>query len=131
MFLDTNAYSALARGAETIITAISSTLEIKIPLPVIAELRFGFAKGSQLERNEQQLQRFLAQAQVSIVMPTLKTTEYYAELQLICKQQGKALSQNDIWIAALARENDGTLATFDNDFKALLEVFGDKLLILK
>ena len=130
MLLDTNAYSALARGAQAIIEVVRSAHELKIPLPVIAELRYGFAKGSQSEHNERQLQRFLAQPQISIVMPTLKTTEHYATLQLFCQQRGKALSQNDIWIAALAHETGDTLVTFDKDFAALEKMLGSNLLIL-
>jgi predicted nucleic acid-binding protein len=67
---------------------------------------------------------------VSVVALTLKTTEYYAELQLLCQQKGKALSQNDIWIAALARETDDTLVTFDKDFVIFAEVLRDKLFVL-
>jgi predicted nucleic acid-binding protein len=131
MLLDTNAYSALALGEQSVVEVISGASEIKLPLPVIAELRYGFVKGSRSERNEQALQRFLAQEQVSIAVPTLKTTELYAQLQLFCVKRGKSLSHNDLWIAALARETDDTLVTFDEDFKPLLEIFGSKLIILK
>ena len=85
--------------------------ELTLPLPVIAELRFGFTKGNKNEYNEQVLEKFLAQEQVSISMPTLKTTEYYADIQLFCLKRGRVLSHNDIWIAALAREADETLIT--------------------
>jgi tRNA(fMet)-specific endonuclease VapC len=84
MLLDTNAYSALARGVQSLVDVISSSAELKLPLPVIAELRYGFVKGSQTERNEQILQEFLSQPQISVIMPSLKTTEIYAELQLDC-----------------------------------------------
>ncbi len=131
MLLDTNAYSALARGIPAIVRTVSDATELALPLPVVAELRYGFAKGSQTERNEQRLQKFLAQPQISIVMPTLQTTEHYATLQLLCQQRGKALSQNDIWIAALARETNGVLVTFDKDFEVLAEVFGGKLIVLE
>jgi len=130
MILDTNAYSALARGVPAITELVNNTSGLALPLPVIAELRYGFAKGSQTERNEQLLQRFLAQPQISVATPTLQTTKHYAELQLLCQQKGKALSQNDIWIAALARETDKTLVTFDQDFAVFTEDFGNKLIIL-
>lgn len=131
MLLDTNAYSALARGIPAIVDVIRDVAELALPLPAVAELRYGFAKGSQAERNEQSLQKFLAQSQISIIMPTLKTTDHYAAIQLLCRQRGKALSQNDIWIAALAYETDDVLVTFDRDFKVLTEIFNDKLLILE
>jgi predicted nucleic acid-binding protein len=130
MVLDTNAYSALARGVPAIAEVVNSARELKLPLPVIAELRYGFAKGDQAERNEQILQKFLAQSQISIIVPTLQTTNHYAELQLHCQRNGKALSQNDIWIAALAREADETLVTFDKDFAVLEDIFAKKLIIL-
>lgn len=130
MILDTNAYSALLRGIESVSQVVSDTHELSLPLPVIAELRYGFLKGSQAERNEQVLQKFLAQPQISILVPTYKTTEIYAKLQLLCQQKGKALSQNDIWIAALAQETKDTLITFDKDFNVFNGMFDHKLLIL-
>jgi tRNA(fMet)-specific endonuclease VapC len=130
MILDTNAYSALARAEPAITEMLSSVYDLRLPLPVVAELRYGFAKGSQQQRNEQMLQRFLAQPQVSVVLPTLKTTKLYAELQLLCQQKGKALSHNDIWIAALAHETKDMLVTFDQDFSVFADTFGDKLHIL-
>src|SRR6266536_894176 len=87
VLLDTNAYSALARGIPAIVDLVSDAAELTLPLPVVAELRYGFAKGSQAERNEQSLQKFLAQPQISIVIPTLKTTEHYAIIQLLCQQR--------------------------------------------
>lgn len=131
ILLDTNAYSALARGIPAIVNLINDATELALPLPVVAELRYGFAKGGQAEYNEQILQKFLSQPQISIVTPTLKTTEHYAAIQLLCQQRGKALSQNDIWIAALAHETEDSLVTFDKDFATLAGVFNEKLVILE
>ncbi len=130
MLLDTNAYSALARGFQSIVDIVSNAPELTLPLPVIAELRYGFAKGAQTEHTEQILQKFLAQPQISISVPTLKTTELYAKLGLYCSQSGRVLSHNDIWIAALTQETEQTLVTFDKDFVVLADILGDRLLIL-
>ena len=131
MLLDTNLYSALARGIQPAIDALGAADELKVPLPVIAELRYGFLKGSQQEHNEQILQRFLAQPHVTIVTPGIETTAVYANLQLYCTQRGKALSHNDMWIAALAREAEDILVTFDQDFSVFSTLFGDRLILLK
>jgi predicted nucleic acid-binding protein len=130
MILDTNAYSALARAVESVIDQINGAAEVKLPLPVISELRYGFVKGSQTKKNEQVLQRFLSQPQVAIIVPSIKTTQIYADLQLRCVTNGKTLSQNDIWIAALAQETEDLLITFDKDFEVFSEIFSDKLIIL-
>lgn len=129
MILDTNAYSALALAHPQMVSLAKDATDFKLPLPVIAELRFGFAKGSKPDYNEQMLQKFLAQPQVSVLIPSLQTTVRYAELHLWCQQHGRALSHNDIWIAALAQEADDILATFDQDFTVLNELLNDKLLI--
>ena len=42
MVLDTNVYSALAPGTQSAIDTISVAHKLQIPLPVIAELRYGF-----------------------------------------------------------------------------------------
>lgn len=131
MVLDTNAYSALAQGVQSIISAVGDAPELSLPLPVIAELRYGFLKGSRPDHNERILQKFLAQPQIKVLTPTMKTTDIYAELQLHCTKRGKALAHNDIWIAALAYEAADVLVTFDKDFSALINMFGDKLLLLE
>lgn len=131
MLLDTNTYTALALGKQQIVDIVSGVLELKLPLPVIAELRYGFAKGSRTEHNEKILQRFLAQPHTTVLIPSLETTMYYAELQLLCKQRGKSLSHNDIWIAALAREANDVLVTYDRDFAVFKEIFADRLIILE
>jgi predicted nucleic acid-binding protein len=130
MLLDTNAYSALARGIQSVIERVNDVIELTLPLPVIAELRYGFVKGSQTLKNEHTLQEFLSQPQISVAMPTLQTTKIYADFQLWCVRHGKSLSQNDIWIAALAKERDDALITFDRDFEVFLNLLGDKLIIL-
>ncbi len=131
MVLDTNAYSALARGLPQIVQIVANTFALNIPLPVIAELRYGFKKGSKPEFNENNLQKFLAQPQISILNPTIQTTVFYSDIQLLCSQKGKALSQNDIWIAALSCESGDTLVTFDQDFRVLKQIFENKLIILE
>ncbi len=130
MILDTNAYCALVQGLPSIVSAVSNAAGLSLPLPVIAELHYGFAKGSRTAQNEQILRQFLAQPQTTVLTPTIATTEHYASLQLLCQQQGKALSHNDLWIAALARQADATLVTYDADFQVFTDVFGDKLIIL-
>jgi len=131
MIIDTNVYSAIDMGVQSATDILDNAAELLIPLPVVAELRFGFVRGSRRAENESRLQTLLSQPNVQGLCPTLQTSVIYAELQLICVQKGRVLSQNDIWIAALAKETGGTLVTFDKDFKALSDIFGDKLLILE
>lgn len=130
IYFDTVTYSALANNKKGIVKFLQDKHGIAMPINVISELRYGFLKGSKSEENEAKLQRFLAQPQIEIVFPTIETTHLYAELQLHCIKKARVLSHNDIWIAALTKEGDGILVTYDKDFEALKDIFGDQLVIL-
>lgn len=131
MILDTNAYSALDRADVRIVNAIKNETSISLPIVVIAELRFGFANGEKKSENENKLNRFLAQDSTNVLNIGLDTTNIYAELAVFAKKSGKALANNDIWIAALALENKMPLATFDKDFVAFESFLGKNLRILE
>ena len=44
------------------------------------------------------------------------TAEIYAQIRFELKQKGRPLPDNDIWIAALARQHDLSLVTRDSHF---------------
>lgn len=130
MIIDTNVYSALDAGIQSAIDAVISQTTVHMPLFVVAELQFGFKNGTRHEINSKRLQQFLSQQNVEVVLPTLKTAMVYAEISVFCRSKGRVLSQNDLWIAALAKENQETLVTYDKDFSVFNDILGDKLQIL-
>lgn len=130
MILDTNAYTALQMGKKEVIGILAQSNEIFLPLPVVAELRFGFLGGTKSEDNEQRLQRFLSQPAVIILEPSVRTTEKYAQVAVLCRKKGRALSHNDLWIAALALESGKNLVTYDKDFDVLTDIFAERLILL-
>src|SRR5680860_687577 len=104
MVIDTNIYSALDRGTVDAIDALRGQSIIYLPIISVGELRYGFANGSKQPENESRLSKFLAQDKVEVLTPTLKTAELYGQMATRCQQTGHALSNNDLWIAALANE---------------------------
>jgi len=76
------------------------------------------------------LDKFLADEKIQIPSITLSTTAIFAELSVHARSNGSALSNNDLWIASIAKENNYRLVTFDKDFEVLLDIFGKSLLIL-
>lgn len=130
MIIDTNVYSALDRGDHVAIDALRGQTNIYLPIISVGELRYGFSNGNKQKENEFRLSKFLAQERVDILSPTLKTAELYGQLAVRCRQAGRALSNNDLWIAALAKEADELLVTYDKDFAVLADIFGDMLIIL-
>lgn len=130
MIIDTNVYSALDKGSKAAVDILKSQTHLYVPVNVVAELRYGFMNGSKTKVNNTKLDKFLSQTFVDVLYPTLKTTNHYAELALFAKQAGRALSHNDLWIAALAKENESKLVTYDRDFLVFKGTLGNKLTIL-
>jgi predicted nucleic acid-binding protein len=106
---------------------IGQKSELNIPLMVIGELRYGFLGGSKQSDNETKLSRFLAQPHIQILLPGSATTGHYAELCQYAARRGRALSHNDLWIAALAQEHGHSIATLDKDFAVFEPLMGTRL----
>lgn len=114
--LDTSAYSAFNRGDKRLKEWFQADNEIVVPIIVIGELRAGFAAGSKRKENEDLLQRFLDSPNVIVVAITDATTRIYAEIYVRLRQKGKPIGTNDMWIAAIALEQNNVLLTLDGGF---------------
>lgn len=119
LVLDTNAYRFHMEGREHVVSLLRRAEQVALPVPVIAELRFGFLNGTRGRQNEAVLSRFLDAARVRILDCDEDTTHFFAELKLQLKKQGTPIPINDVWIAALVVQHRGTLLTFDADFDHL------------
>lgn len=115
--LDTTAYSAFNRGDPRLKGYFSTSNELIMPTVVVGELRAGFAAGNHQSENEELLQRFLDSPNVSTVTINDATTKLYAAIYLALRKKGKPIGTNDMWIAAIALEQDCLLLALDSDFK--------------
>ncbi|MBX3436025.1 MAG: type II toxin-antitoxin system VapC family toxin [Planctomycetaceae bacterium] len=114
--LDTNAYSDFALGNPSRIAVIRAASRVYLPLMALAELRLGFQRGAQSQKNEAALQRFLRSPRVELLVPDTTTTHYYAQLGNQLRQQGTPIPINDLWIAALVVQHGLVLCTSDRHF---------------
>lgn len=83
--------------------------EIKIPVIVHSELYYGVQKSSRKKENRLKLQEFLMPFE--IVSYTEKMSETYADIRAGCETNGEPIGPNDLLIAAIVLDNNGTLAT--------------------
>ena len=120
--LDTNAYSDFMRGVRERVRVVRAARSIAIPVIVLGELRAGFAAGGQESTNAASLQRFLASSRVFVLFPDEQTAHHYAQLHLQLRNKGAAIPTNDLWIAALAVQNELVLCTSDRHFRQLPQV---------
>ncbi|MBI4954544.1 MAG: type II toxin-antitoxin system VapC family toxin [Myxococcales bacterium] len=117
--LDTNTYRAFMDGAPLTVAAVREADELHLPVPVLAELRFGFAKGTKGKQNEAALLQFLDSPRVRVLDCDEATTHFYAQLKLQLTKQGTPIPIHDVWIAALVLQHGATLHTLDRDFDSM------------
>lgn len=117
--LDTNAYKLVMEGDVEAVELARTADRLLLPVPVIAELRFGFLNGTRGRQNEAHLARFLDRPRVAVLACDEETAAGYAELKLQLKKQGTPIPINDVWIAALVLQHRATLFTKDSDFEHL------------
>jgi len=115
--IDTNRYRDFCDNNPVAIDHIQMADRIFLPFVSLAELRAGFRCGSRTLENENILTRFLNSTRVTTLYPTNQTTQHYAQLFAQLHTQGTPIPTNDIWIAALALENNLILFSRDTHFK--------------
>ncbi len=116
ILIDTNIYSDAMRGEKYAVNILRHNVQVLISPVVIGELLAGFKRGTQEEKNKQQLYEFLCRERVIELSISSETSEFYAFILNQLKEQGTPIPTNDIWIAASAMENGTAVATRDEHF---------------
>ncbi len=117
--LDSNRYTDLCQGDLAVAHILEAAEEVFMPFVVLAELRAGFAFGTQGRENEEVLRRFLGKPGVEVLYAEETTTRLYASLYRQLRLQGTPIPTNDLWIAALVVEHNLALCARDRHFDHL------------
>lgn len=88
--------------------------------PVLCELEVGIQQTPNPDDNRRRLAQLLRQ--VRLWPLETETTRLYGAVYLELRRQGRALSQVDIMLAALARQHKLIVLTTDRDFEALADL---------
>jgi tRNA(fMet)-specific endonuclease VapC len=119
--LDTNIVIALFAAEPAVKDRLSVAEEVFIPSIALGELYYGARKSRRAEENITRIDDFAARGVV--LSCDIETARRYGEVRNGLRQQGRPIPENDIWIAAIALQNDLTLVARDAHF---LEVDGLK-----
>lgn len=120
--LDTNRYRDFCAGDTGALEVLRAADRIVMTLPVLAELRAGFACGRIAAANESVLNRFLDRPRVVVLSPDEQTTFHYGRLYAQLREQGTPIPTNDLWTAALVVQHRLTLYTRDHHFEQLPQI---------
>ena len=112
--VDTNVISKLLRADKRAIELFDNAENIKIPIIVAGELFYGAENSSKKQENLDIFSDFLSQYE--IIEIDLAIAKTYGEIKAQLKNDGFTIPENDIWIAATAKNYECTLISFDNHF---------------
>jgi tRNA(fMet)-specific endonuclease VapC len=112
--LDTSVIIHAFKNKNTITERLNAIAEIYVPVAVVGELYYGAYKSANPEKHIKQIQSFLLNCKV--LSPDVVTGDVYGNMKAVLIKKGKPIPENDIWIAAMARQHNLPLFTTDNHF---------------
>jgi tRNA(fMet)-specific endonuclease VapC len=114
VILDTNAVSSLLTGDKQLAKLLAASDRHHLPIYVIAEYQFGLL-GLARPKRLQSLFGSL-EADSDLLFPDRETANVYASIRFELKAAGTPIPENDVWIAALARQFSLGIASKDPHF---------------
>ncbi len=114
LLLDTNIISDLNDNVPETLEVLASAEEIFTSVIAAGELFYGIENSTRRKENFSFYTDFFQTCAVLDV--TLDTASIYGTIKTNLRQKGKPTPENDIWMAAIAIQNELTLLTRDNHF---------------
>ena len=117
VLLDSNFIVALFEqdaGAHSALVAADSVF---VPSVALGELYYGAQKSGRRAENVARVDRFAAANEV--LLPDVESARHYGAIRDDLRRQGRPIPDNDIWIAAIARQHSLTLITRDAHFREI------------
>lgn len=114
--LDTNIIVDFFKGDSNVIEQLS-VREIFVPSIVVGELYFGAYASSFVNNQAKRLSEIAYFVEKYTVLKISRdTSDHYGRIKAQLKAMGTPIPENDIWIAALAKEHNLEVVTRDQHF---------------
>ena len=117
MILDTNAVSALLDGDKALEMALAVADRHHLPAVALGEYRFGLKNSRKRQALESLLDELEAES-FPLVLDSA-SARHYADIRSELKSAGHPIPENDIWIAALARQHSLPIVSRDLHFDGI------------
>jgi len=112
--LDTSAVIAIFNGDRGMLQWISDASEVYLCTVVAGELYYGAYKSARRKENIQKIEEFIVSS--AVLESDINTAKEYGIIKSGLQRKGKPIPENDIWIAAIARQYGLTLVSTDRHF---------------
>ncbi len=114
LLLDTTAVIALFRNEPRAVSTLEPIIELYMPLVALGELYLGIERAQNRTKAAQEVEDLLSF--VNVLYPDMDTAASYAAIKARLLARGTPIPDNDIWIAAVARQTRLPLAARDAHF---------------
>lgn len=114
MILDTNALSAWCDDDRALLKVMPLDRPLYLPIMVLGEYRFGIKVARDCEARERWLD--VMEAALIVLGADAGTARHYADVRDELREAKTPIPENDIWIAALARQHRLPILTRDAHF---------------
>ena len=115
--MDTNIVIAIFANDATVINSLANANEVFVPSIALGELYYGAHKSSYVEANITRIDEFATSN--SILTCDTETSQQYGKIKNSLRVKGRPIPENDIWIAAIAKQYELTLISRDEHFKEI------------
>ncbi len=115
--LDTNIVIALFANEAGVQQQLATAAEVFVPSIVVGELYYGARKSARVAMNVAPVDAFAASN--AILVCDTASSQNYGEIKHDLRAKGRPIPENDIWIAAIAKQYDLTLVSRDGHFSAI------------
>jgi len=115
--VDTNVVIALFAGDPMALAALADRTAVFLCVPVIGELRYGALASARVEQNLARLDEF--SKAVEVLPCDSETAACYSAVKFDLRKKGRFIPENDVWIAAIARQHGLTLISRDSHFQEI------------
>jgi len=118
--LDTNTAIEALNNKLNLQRLLDGSRNVFLSTTVVGELRYGAEKSSHVEANFAKIRRLIRLCPVFVCDE--ETARHYASIKNLLRKKGRPIPQNDIWIAASARQHRLTLVTRDGHFDEVADL---------
>lgn len=115
--LDTNIIIDLLANEEVVRTMLGEAEEAFVPSIAMGELYYGAEKSTRPAENVSRIDEFAAIA--AVLGCDSQTARQYGQIKNMLRAKGRPIPENDLWIAAVARQHALTLVTRDKHFSEI------------
>jgi len=122
--LDTNVVIAYFKGEVQVKEKLLALSKVYLPVPVAGELLFAAENSARRQENLALYREFIRACQVLNI--TRRTAAFYARIRATLKRRGRPIPENDLWIASLCVEKGLPLASRDDHFREVPELFWER-----